>query len=298
MSRPLTVADLAQESAGFFLRDWGDENEQQSADFLAHQLPAYEDFWRLFVFPFRVLGSIWIRRDLVPSHEAVCIHNYSLFRAAVRAFSFLEEARRRHTELGEVGSDHFYDFCIWLDIAYERAAHLSGALHVYLCVPTDTQRRSLKAWCKHASHLAPFLGTDVRQRVEAAAKEVRFYRNRIAHGPKFPGAEDRVPRKDDLDDLLYWSRWANAAEGPREEWLKRTIFRLDLITQMWGDFTAVTNQFLERVSRQVRTSLQQLPDHDKVSLPDLAGLRARPDGSVSAPIDLEILPSGVLPKPR
>lgn len=294
MSKPSTVPDLILEAANFALKDWGDENEQQSADFLAQQMPGYQEFWRVFVFPFRVSGSIWIQGDLIPSHEAVCIHNYSLFRAAARAFKFLEEARRRHAAFGEVGSDHFYDFCIWLDIAYERAAQLCGALHFYLCAPADTQRRSLKAWDKHAPSLNPFLGTDIRQRVQTAAREVRWYRNRIAHGPKFPGAADRVPRKDDLDDLLYWSNWKRTAEGSREEWLKRTTPRLDLITQMWREFSALNNEFLERVIAQTRVLLARLPDHDMVELPDLAALAKRPDGSVPTPPGLEILPSGVL----
>ena len=128
--------------------------------------------------------------------------------------------------------------------------------------------------------------------------QVRWYRNRIAHGPKFPGAEDRVPRAADLDDLLYWSKWADAAEGPREECLSRTIPRLDLITHMWGDFSAVTNELLARVIVQTRATFQRLPDHDKIALPDITGLALHADGGVPTSPQFEVVPSGVVTPSR
>lgn len=294
MSAPATVTELARESAKFSLRDWGDEKERSHFDFIAREMPEYERFWQLFVFPFRAPRSVWIQLTLVPSHEAVCIYNYSIFRAGLRAFLLLSDARRRSSAGEEVGSDLFYDFCLWLDVAYERAGHLAGALYFYLREPSDIVKRKLNCWDDHAKKLDTFLDSDARQQLEDAAKGLRKYRNKIVHGPKFPGGLDRVPRSEHFDTLLYWSDWARTAAGPVDDWIRTTIPRLDVMGEHWKSFSRTLNEFLRRTRERTAAEITNLQDHNLVGLPDIANLAVRTDGTVYGNASQELMPSGTL----
>jgi hypothetical protein len=212
----------------------------------------------------------------------------------VRAVLLLAEAVKRSGEDEEVGSDLFYDFCLWLDIAYERVGHLAGALYFYLSEPSDIVKRNLNRWDDHAEKLDEFLESDARQKLDAAGKKLRKYRNKIVHGPKFPGGLDRVPRSDYFDEHLYWSDWARMAAGPVDDWISRTISRLDLMKENWNSFSRTLNEFLQRTRETTAAKVTNLQDHSLMGLPDSANLTVRADGSVYGIASQELMPSGTL----
>ena len=261
-----TFSELRADAARYRLAEWGDEHEQAAADLVSRDIPSYEQFWQAFVLPFRGPSGVWLRDDLAPSHEALCIHNYSAFRGITRAYELLEAARVSKAS-GEVGSDLFYDYCLWLVVVTDRIEQLAGSCYFYLFASADTTKRALKNWDKHASKLAGPLGIDLVAMLNGSSGRLKLYRNNIAHGVKFPGGRDRVPRESDLD-LLYWSDFAKLAMTDEKEWLARTVDRLDLMEQLWNDVVPPVEMFwkelLARATSQFGSG--QLPDHSKAAL--------------------------------
>lgn len=285
-----TVRGVFEVARGFSLKNYGDEAEQTLYDSLiAPELAVYEEFWQLFVFPFRLPDSIWINTDLAPHHEAICIYNYSILRALARAFELLQRARQNKDGGKDVGSELFYDFCLWTTITYDRWRQLSGALHIYLNNSTDTGRRSLKDWDRDAAAIKDFVGPTLLKAIEQRRTNTNEYRNFIAHGPKFPGGLDRVPAPGHMKELIYWSDWAKAAKD-RTKWEAATIDRFELMRSLWAPAAESMNEFWKAVVDKTLADRgdQPYPDHAKVHLPNAIPNPFR-FGSIAQP---EVPPSG------
>jgi hypothetical protein len=281
-----TLNDLRAASGQYPIAAWGDEQEQAAASLIQSAIPAYEPFWQTFVLPFRESSGVWLRGDLSYSHEAVCIHNYSAFRAVRRSFALLERARTAKSN-GEVGSDLFYDYCLWMVVITDRVEQLAGSFYFYLFNSADTKRRELKNWDKHADKLANAISLDLLKPFETSAKRLKFYRNNIAHGAKFPGGKDRVPRDS---TLLYWSEFAKVAMKDQKAWLAQTIDRLDLMEDLWKELIPTVDSFWFHVLDRATTlrGTQPLPDQSKAQLSHKTVTVSGKAGATLHPSDLSL----------
>jgi len=272
MSRNLkTVRHLRAASSPFVLASWGDAAEQEAGKFLSCHLPAYEPWWQLIVFPFRKQPGIWLRDDLPPPHEAVIVYNYSLFRSAQRTFDSLISSQIALSQTGEVGSDHFYDFIIWIAISYERIRQQAGALFDYLLGPNSERQREVTEWACRADELMDRLPNEFSKSFATSHRKVKKYRNTIIHGIKFPGGRDRVPKPDEVKSLVFWSDWAQLVKKGESEWRKRTVERMDLMIECWLDFEDLSNGFLRECLNLVMQEYgsRRFPDQNLSGLPDL-----------------------------
>ncbi len=304
MTVPSTISAVYSESTTWSLNIVGDEHEQRWYDRLIRPLlPAYEDFWRLFVFPFRAReDSVWIATNLAPHHEAICIYNYSILRSSTRVYEFREIARTNKTQQGDVGSDAFDDFVIWLTMSYDRFLHLAGALFIYWSSPSDIEKRSIKAWRQRADELDGLVGTDLFVRLDAAQNEVETYRHFIVHGLRFPGGLDRVPNADGVKNkhLLYWSEWARLAKMGASAWEANTVDRMALIDTFWEAYLRTSNHFWTTMVKWTLDQRGHLPfaDHEKVFLPSRRVLTSPTGTSAVVPGPIFTIPSGTTYPPE
>lgn len=148
----------------------GDRYERGWWGHLKKQIPSYEDFWRMHVYPLRAPKQIWFRDNLDPALEAMAIASYSTFVALGRArhkifvqhekYKYVEElyaALQRVCELGLKLAEKFAvlyrsllnerapvqtaDLNKFID---ERLKKYRNLLHdVMLSTPKDERRRRL-----------------------------------------------------------------------------------------------------------------------------------------------------------
>ena len=266
---PQTLRELAVITEKISLMTHGDAFEQKHYALVKQSLPSYENFWRIFILPFRDRNSISIRTDLPKSHEAVCIFNYSIFRATLRVSGFLVQARELKRQSGGVGSNLFYDFLIWLAIAYERLHQLCGALNIYLF---DTQKiaSGITKWKEYSKSLPPFFDAKCIKKIRSNTWAVSHYRDNIVHGIKWPGGENRVP-KIRLKRYLYWSELKMIAETDRAKWCEITIDRLELMDKLWADFVSCIDPFILDIVQKTVAQIDRFPDHEKITIPHQVG---------------------------
>lgn len=263
-----TIAALAEAAKRFGLAEHGDPVERAAKGFLDQQLPQYEPVWQLFTFPFRDNGSVWIKRNLHRAHEAVVIYHYSVLRSSLRTFRLYREAHTSKIVLGEVGSDLFYDCCIWLGVTYERLGQQAGALYRYLMQPENVDRKGIRDWEDHRDSFGEWLGGDIWTDLWKARDAVSKYRNNIIHGIKFPGGRDRIPVEDQLDEFLYWSRWMELVQSGAEVWRSKTVDRLELLDEFWTDFAKVVDAFWGTTLKRVNGEMgdRRFVDHNLAEL--------------------------------
>lgn len=66
------------------------------------------------------------------------------------------------------------------------------------------------------------------------------YRNYIVHGPKWPGHEDRVPRPENVNELIYWSDWAKSRQD-ESHWHSITTDRFTVMSESRRAFFGLVN---------------------------------------------------------
>jgi hypothetical protein len=265
------LAALFRESKRFPIASHGDPIEIEHAELTAAHLPGYERLWQMIAFPFREHPHVWLKRGLHPAHEAAVIYHYSIFRAALRINEVLERAVVVHHGTGAVGSDLFYDACIWIGVGYDRAAQQAGALAQWLIHPQDENRIAITGWDSKARELDEFLDSDIRERVQRANNlHVKPYRNHIVHGPPFPGSRDRIPTPYRMDDLVSWSQWTELAQRDPEAWTEATDERLTVLIDLFAEWCVLVDEFWATIHDRLRGQQDTLalPDLNLASMPD------------------------------
>jgi hypothetical protein len=238
-----TLIDLQRDVVKADLSTLGDRYEREAWVHLKPEFPAYEAFWRLFVFPYRLRGSIIINPDLSRAHEAVCMYNYSTLRSLYRLHELLASAKERKATTGDTTSELFEDFYTRLAMLHDHVKKLVSASYWALKVRSDppSGRLFVKNWEASRDILDPakdWLNSTTPPRfdeIETAIDIENTYRNHIIHGPKWAGFQDRVPRRDQINELMYWSQWHKMRERSEEELLKKTEEREVVLQRSWQD---------------------------------------------------------------
>jgi hypothetical protein len=242
-----TVQDLKEYMSTATLVLHGDNWERGAARLLQQVFPNYEEFWRVFALPYRKSAeSIQIRTDLPRSHEAVCIYNYSVMRTCVRLQSFWREAQRRVETTGDTSSEVFEDFFTRMATGCDQIAQFICCVH---CALVKRQKRldvKVKDWTQKRITEPAYewlSGLDDGQlltRFQQCSEEIARYRNHIVHGPKWPGYEDRVPRPENVHELIYWSDWAKSMQD-ESHWRSITTDRFTVMSENRKAFFGLVN---------------------------------------------------------
>ena len=249
----MTLHELESATRGVKLSDLGDLVEQSSYRVLVADFPQYECFWRVFVFPYRLKGSIRLNPELPRSQEAVCIYNYSVMRTVVRLHEYWRLASLKKDLHGDTTSQVFEDFYIRLAIAYEQVKQFLCSTYCAFEARQDRNDVTVKAWTqKRIKEPAwEWIGSDLTDRLEKVLEDTERYRNHIVHGPKWPGFRDRVPVPAKVGDLIYWSDWAREIQKRPEEWKTRTTDRLTVIEASRDEFIDLINKLWNEVTRKL-----------------------------------------------
>ena len=125
MITPQSLRELAQRCVEVSLSDWGDPVERKALPLLRQHFPAYEPFWRTFVYPYRD-DTGWLNLQLPLSHEAACMYNYSVMRSVVRLDRLQAEARNHKHARDDTASTTFDEYFVRLGIAHSQIRQFGG----------------------------------------------------------------------------------------------------------------------------------------------------------------------------
>jgi hypothetical protein len=244
----MKLQDLIRQTKNAKIADIGDIVEQGASVVITRDFPEYENFWRIFILPYRLKDNIRINPDLPKSHEAACIYNYSVMRTIVRLFEFKKLAELKKEINGDTTSQLFEDFFVRIATAYEQTRQFICCTHCAFEIGQGRNDVSIMDWTQKRIREPAFewLETNSKnnlpKRLQDAEDEVDRYRNHIVHGPKWPGLGDKVPLPQYVKKMIYWSEWASAIESNRKEWEERTTDRLTVINQAWGKLLQLLNE--------------------------------------------------------
>lgn len=211
----------AIDEIGISIAHSGDKVEKNSSKFIVDQIREYETFWKYFVFPYReeVPYSIWLNKDLSIYHEALCIYNYSVFRAAVRVYRLWRAGETEFNLSGQITTEMFDDWLIWLDSSYDKIKQFCGT-----CIANFTTLDA-KSDYKTSENVVRFknlyprfkeYSRDVYKDIDSEVSAISQLRNYLIHYLKFPGFKNYIPKNDYLSELSRWSDFRDYIEASSE----------------------------------------------------------------------------------
>jgi len=197
----------------------GDLYEQNYLNFIKNNVPYYEEFWKLFVFPYRENEKIILNNNLPRDHETVCIYNYSIFRSALRIYQTSKNIQIEFELTNDISTNQFDDCILWLDIGYNQ-------LHLFALAVLGTFWANEKLKNIDINRLSEIeknnnvedyyieLGKILNNSkflkdIKKERENIASIRNYIIHGPKFPGYQNYIPKPKFINELIQWSDFNN-----------------------------------------------------------------------------------------
>lgn len=216
---------------------FGDPTEKEYKQFIKSKIPKYSEFWRIFVFPYRNPKSIWLNIDLPKNHEAVCIYNYSIFRSTLRVQLLSNNAQITYQMKGEIASEQFDDWLIWLIACYDKVCRLGGAFADTFIEKSDKALEDIGQWKSKWSLLKD--NKELIKIYNCNRDKMDRLRAYVIHAAKFPGYNNKIPKQSRLKELCYWSdfrKYIRKDENDSSGFLIDRYLLLEQETNAYYDF--------------------------------------------------------------
>ncbi len=242
----MTAQELMERTAKIPIKILGDQMEKSSSAFIEKLIPNYEEFWRIFVFPYRKKNSIWLNPELPRNHEAVCIYNYSIFRSSLRVHRFSRIAENEFEISGEISTDTFDDWLIWLVACYDRIMHFGGAFAAAFVERSNKILLDINQW-KSEWKVFKTHFPDIDQQLTKQREEIDQLRSYAVHSAKFPGYINLIPKQKYLSRLGYWSVFRKYVDEKPKRELRKLVDRFSFLKMKTEDYFKFINNLWREI---------------------------------------------------
>jgi hypothetical protein len=255
----MNYSDITTRLANINISILGDHFEKENADFIRDHIPNYERFWKYLVFPYRTEDDsrlIHLAPALPVDHETVCIYNYSLFRSCLKINNYLQQLKKNGKNKTE-HSEYFDNCFLWLTIAYNQLNMFAVSfLKTFISqAPAGEINVANLSILETKDLLNQYLTECIKRydkplvnSIKTARDTVAKIRNYIAHGPKFPGYEDLIPKPDNIKDLIQWSKFnehiKSDPSNSQNKLIDRTLFADQSVNELFSTLNTFWNNVL------------------------------------------------------
>jgi hypothetical protein len=256
----MNLEDLSKLISDISIGKYGDKLERGAYSVIQKHIPYYEEFWQNIVLPFRGTASdkspILLSSKLPRSHETVCIYSYSLFRTFIRIYESLKRIELEYELKNDVSTDEFNDCVLYLSIGYNQINLLGLAVFLSFLnkkpsidfdivelsrLDTNSKRRPEKQG--YYNECKKIFGNKLIAEIVASGDRLNDVRNFIAHGPKFAGYEGKIPKPENVKQLIQWSDFQEYINRDPEDTEGLLIKRNEFVENEVSKFTELINEF-------------------------------------------------------
>jgi len=238
----------------------GDRHEQKNADFIKKNIPRYEEFWRLLVFPFRTddnsQNPINLSDKLPRDHETVCIYNYSILRSCLKIKKHIENINKNKLLNNDILSEDFDNCLLWLNIGYNQLNYFGISVLKTFILPSKNDiidvntlsSMELKGILrKYLRECIKTYDLMLLKKIKRARDDVGKIRNFVAHGPKFPGYANYIPKPKHIAQLIQWSDFHSYRRQDPKDSKGLLVDRVSFANDAAIEFYALLNEFWAHV---------------------------------------------------